>query len=129
MHKTYNLLKTVISICCILLLALPFCEIYTGTMEEDLGWQNSYIMGDTDSIIICLPFIILWFVHYFIKRILLKKIIAVILPLLSIQCSYIGISIIRMPIQDLMPAYGSFIAIILLPLLVAHFFLTFLVEE
>lgn len=114
-------MKITISVLCVLILILPFSEVYTSITEESLAWQNFYIINDTCLLLLYLPFIPLWFGQFIIQNPKWKSIIKLILIALSLSYFLLGAGDLFVPIQDFVPRYGVFISLLYLPLVCYYY--------
>ncbi len=116
-QRLNSLLKIIITIICVLILILPFYEVYTSETEEILFWKKIYIVNDWGLLMVYFPFILLWFINMIVKKQKVNLVINVLLLALSILYFLYNLNFFISTIQDLTPSYGLFLSLFLFPLL------------
>lgn len=120
-YKISKIITIIIHVISVLILFLPFAEIYDVPTEEGGEWVNSYGFESFELIILLSIFYFLWIPFQFIKNRKAKIFLGILCLILSFFCSFYAIMACIMPIQDFIPSVGVFLLFSIFPFLLLLF--------
>ena len=83
--------------------------------------EASYITDDLFTLIVYVPFPVLWITFLLVKKNLVKRILKFLLLEISLLYIILSLQAAVFIAQDFKPSYGAFIPILIFPLLVGYF--------
>lgn len=118
------MIKICISVLCLLLLIVPYSSVYVADDSTSEGtWAAVYVLDDLLLNIICLPFVLLWFIYLLLRNSIAKKIINV--ALLAAATFYCLTVLASGGGQDWEPHVGAYLSLLLFPFLLGLSYIEF----